>query len=122
MPRWRKIQEVLEAAKEPCAVPSSEAFWAEFRRRASSRPQAHRAAGWAAPIRWALAAAAAVLVGLGFWMYPFLATSASAQTSIETLEVDIPHQAVMIVSHPASYSTILWIVPNVAGDAQPEEP
>ena len=88
----------------------SDAFWEDFSARAQLHPQhspspvryVHTA------LRWGLTAACCLIAlsGAGIWQL----NRPHSLSRIDTFEVAVPHEAVMILTDSDSESTLLWIV------------
>ena len=103
------MQEALrvESVAEPL---TSNAFWGDFSARAQLHPQYVR---MAPPImhhllRWGAVAASCMLLmtAAGIWRY----STPTVLSRIESFNVSVPHDAVMLLDDDASNSTLLWIV------------
>jgi len=112
---WNRIREILGRASTPPPRTEAQAFWADFKMRARMYPQREPAA--ALPprrmpvLRWALAAAACVLVVAGFFMArPFERRQVAARGNvINSLEVIATHSAVLIMNDDTEPATIVWV-------------
>jgi hypothetical protein len=103
------VQEAIraEAVSEPLTVNE---FWGDFRARAQIHPQYVRTP---TPImhhllRWGAVAASCMLLmtGAGIWRY----STPTVLSRIESFDVSVPHDAVMLLDDDESNSTLLWIV------------
>ncbi len=105
---WRDALASLKPSKAP--VPA-EAFWTEFRRRASRVEQALALSAPRHPLpRWGLAAACA-LVLLAAALPVWRRTGDRAETSvIHSVEVIASHRAVLIMKDDVHRAAILWVV------------
>jgi hypothetical protein len=111
MATWKDIEQELKRVAPPVAPRPPEAFWEDFTARASLRPRTVECAP-ARPVfgvRWALAAAAGLLLLAGssiLFLNP--ASHVPLTNDILALTVAAPHRAVLIMNDQAG-GTILWV-------------
>lgn len=111
--KWRAVE--AELAKRPAATQrparGRDEFWSDFAARARLVRQEEPAAAMPAfpRLRWAYAAAVAVLVvGLAVW-FPFRKAEPVAANPIRSFEVIAPHTGVIIMEDEQDRGTILWV-------------
>lgn len=97
-------------AETPATPPSGEAFWSDFKARSQLYPQ-HAPQPVRLPyhfLRWGLAVACGLLVmaGAGVWRL----TLPAQLSTINSFDVGVKHDAVLVMDDDKSESTLLWIV------------
>ena len=110
MQEWPDIKQAMDGCRQAPPLPDRDAFWADFRSRAQGCARQPPAPS---PARWVAAAALAlVLASLPFAL--LRVPPAGAANVINALDVQVAHQAVLIMDDAPSRGTVLWIV--TAGD------
>lgn len=107
---WSDVEAGLRERRSPPPVPDAGAFAEDFKARARLVRQegpGKVAAQWLAPMRWAAATLAVVLVlavTVLFWP-----VHEALMTQVKSLNVLAPHSGVIIMNDEGGQGTVVWI-------------
>lgn len=119
---WTEIRSDLRKSAAVKVTPAAGEFWSDFRARARLRAQDRPEtttilSPWR---RWTLASAggliAALLVLTGILM--LRPRSSGEFSQMESLQIDAPHSAVLMMNDEDTQSTTVWILDLDADDAK----
>jgi hypothetical protein len=117
---WTRIKEALRQVPPPMVSPAPAAeFWADFKARARMYPPLAPAPEFVPNplvMRWAMAAAAVLVLAGVLVGGALLRGGNGGGTVIKSLDVVASHSAVLIMSDEAPHATILWIADMVGED------
>jgi len=113
----RELERSLQREATGTPPRDADSFWRDFR---SLAPYRRREAPGPSvrfpllallnPPRWALAAAALIIVFLAVGQFLVPAEAPEHFSRIESLEILAPHTAVVIIDDEATLSTLMWVV------------
>jgi len=112
---WEGIQNGLKSRQVGTAPGGDGEFWREFRSRAGQIPQVSPPAIPPAISRWAAGSACVIFVCVLAGWSLLGRTGEPALSRFKSVDVKMPHSAVLIMSDKSSQSTVLWVIGS-AGD------
>ena len=110
---WNDIKGGISTRQPPGQMLDKDEFWSDFKARAKLRSQETPARN-SRPLvlSWAVATACAVLLVAGIVKFQLTRSGDTVQhgSSVTSLDVMVPHSAVLIMNDEPDQGTIVWIV------------